>query len=272
MNKQKERPTTAIALPSYNLLEYTQRCLTTVSLKTPFYLVLIDNGSEDGTGAFFRDLARAKNVFAFVLPENGGCAAGWNLAVQFSMEQLGCDKVIVLNNDTLLLPGTLDILLKDLDLPDVGMATAKDISGRCVDEAAFFKRIPSNFGPYPETPDFSCFGVNKKCIEKVGYFDEMFYPAYFEDNDYHFRMKGNSLKAVCDLTNYYWHYGSRTKKQDPMFDAWIRERYVANRAYYIEKWGGEPGHETYSVAFLGEEKPRATIETYAQYKKRVVHL
>ena len=34
-----------------------------------------------------------------------------------------------------------------------------------------------------------CIGFTRKTFDKVGMFDEQFYPGYYEDNDYGYRLK-----------------------------------------------------------------------------------
>jgi len=95
--------------------------------------------------------------------------------------------------------------------------------------------------------------INKKCWEEVGEFDEGFKPAYFEDNDYHRRMKLAGMKAIVYPPALFYHFGSRTQNEasdkgaivsGPMFDN--------NRKYYHGKWGGDPEHETFIHPFNNE--------------------
>ena len=91
--------------------------------------------------------------------------------------------------------------------------------------------------------------VNSSTIEKIGWFDEKFYPAYFEDNDYHYRIRMNGFKAVKTNQALYFHFGSRTIKDDEKVKEKCNIGYAANREYYIQKWGGEPGKETFKTPF-----------------------
>jgi GT2 family glycosyltransferase len=262
MSNKSKQPITLVTLATYNLKEYWQKLLNTVTSKDPFYLLLIDNGSTDGTGAIFKILAKEYNVLSLIIPLNAGVSTAWNEAMELAFKKLDCQNVIVLNNDSLLLMGTIDQIIKDLKTPGVGIATAKDVSGSYVDEGRFFRALTTSVPDLHETPDFSCFGINKECWKKVGLFDEAFYPAYFEDNDYHYRMKLENIKAVCNYSNYYWHYGSRTKMQSKEFAEYLKKRYVLNRDYYTKKWGGEPGKEKFKIAFEGKKLPDMNIETF----------
>ena len=94
---------------------------------------------------------------------------------------------------------------------------------------------------------FSFFYLNNEIYQEVGEFDEAFYPAYFEDNDYHMRLKqkGYTLQSIahvaCD------HVGSSTLKHytEQQMEQHHRN-FRRNQEYYITKWGGLPGQETRS--------------------------
>ncbi len=102
-----------------------------------------------------------------------------------------------------------------------------------------------------EHPDFSGFMINKECWDKVGEFDVGFYPAYFEDNDYHHRIKIAGLKAICYPQAIYYHFGSATTNEafGPGKKAVTGTDFEKCRAYYNKKWGGLPGSETYKTPF-----------------------
>src|SRR5690606_38556929 len=82
--------------------------------------------------------------------------------------------------------------------------------------------------------------------KEFGKFDENIFPAYFEDNDAHYRMK------LLDMNMVY------TEKLNPVIfrnsmtiekDASLNENFLKNRDYYIKKWGGEPSKEMFSIPF-----------------------
>lgn len=84
----------------------------------------------------------------------------------------------------------------------------------------------------------------------IGYIDVNFYPAYFEDNDYARRAQLAKLSMVRIDCAIYFHFWSRTIHQGGMKK--INDRYFPmNKKYYIEKWGGEPGKETFTTPFNG---------------------
>lgn len=80
----------------------------------------------------------------------------------------------------------------------------------------------------------------------VGYFDANFYPAYFEDNDFAYRLKldGYHVQCLPELVPQVFN-NSMSVKKDPSLNL----QFNVNRVRYIEKWGGEPGKETFKTPF-----------------------
>jgi len=95
--------------------------------------------------------------------------------------------------------------------------------------------------------DFFCFAVKPKLlVEAVGWFDENIYPAYFEDNDMHYRMKLAGVVSYIDTRIVVNHFGSATQNADPDSPNVTASRFQAIKAYYIRKWGGEVGKEIFN--------------------------
>lgn len=99
--------------------------------------------------------------------------------------------------------------------------------------------------------DFSAFAISRECLELVGYFDENFHPAYFEDNDYGWRAKLAHVE-LFRVEHGSKHVGSATIYGNPDYMAQNHETFRANRDYYIAKWGGLPGQENWTSPFMGE--------------------
>jgi GT2 family glycosyltransferase len=87
--------------------------------------------------------------------------------------------------------------------------------------------------------------IKHLCWDRVGPFDEKFWPGYFEDNDYHRRMKLLGIEELQVKNTDYYHHVSATLnslngEERRVHDANFRR----NEMYYRHKWGGPPGHET----------------------------
>ncbi len=89
-------------------------------------------------------------------------------------------------------------------------------------------------------------------VKEIGPWDQNF-PNYFVDVDWFHRMRLAGFETVeSGLKVNHLEGGSRTINSDPVRLAANRHFFPAAAAYYKEKWGGEPGKETFSRPFNGQ--------------------
>jgi GT2 family glycosyltransferase len=245
-----------IVMVSVNCFEVSKKAMESVKTKYPYSFFWIANGSSDETEDFLRKALNEKteeklptgetlyhqaypNLRAIINPSTSGLSGCWNLGIQAAFEE-GCDYVLVMNNDVVLSPSTIDNLAKRMEKGDAVMVTAVNVQ-HTIDPAEILNtEVEYAEENDNEHPDFSCFMITKRLIEKVGWFDENYYVAYFEDNDMHGRIAMTGEKAVTIACAPYHHYGSQTRKQNPHLNAIIEEAFIRNRAYFGRKFGIEP--------------------------------
>lgn len=254
---------TLIIIPVLNLWsDYTIHCLESIaaSLNEQFHLVLIDNGSSDDTEAHAPDFAGRKlpgRMTVIRNAENRGCAGGWNQGVAWGMER-GFTYFAILNNDILISPRTIEGLYERAKVGDKMLVSALNVMYELqVPQQVLDINSPANNKDASEAshPNFSCFMITRECVEKVGYFDETFFPAYFEDNDYHYRIKlaAGPDAAIATTAAAFVHYGSRTQNQ--VAGGIVRgDMFQKNEQYFVQKWGGVPGQEKWAVPFNDSSK------------------
>lgn len=276
-------PKVQIIITSINLWEkYTKPCIDSIKTKYEHRILLIDNGSTDETKTEAGKLV--SSTFSHHRNEKAACCAkSWNFGVRDAFER-GYDYVLVLNNDVLLHPQTIDRLVErfeaskqkliaeapvmtteqiepgvniqapigptHFEYEELAMVTAMNIRGECETPEDIFKKDaePYHIVGEAEHPDFSAFMITKQTFEKVGEFDENFIPCYFEDNDYHYRINLAKLKAITLPSAIYYHYGSKTQTESGTVVS-TNGTFDNNRAYFVRKWGGMPGRETFTVPF-----------------------
>jgi GT2 family glycosyltransferase len=106
---------------------------------------------------------------------------------------------------------------------------------------------------------YSSFALNRATLERVGYFDENFHPAYFEDNDHAYRCYQEGLEVV-HLINSSKHEGSATIFGDQSYRDQNHKTFEKNKAYYIAKWGGGPEQEFWKKPFGVDGEPPISPE------------
>ena len=95
----------ACVVVTHDALQWIERCLESIR---GVEIVVVDNGSTDGTVGFVRDSFPMVRV---IEAENSGLAAGWNRGI----ESTAAEHVLVLNADAWLVEDALDRLLAAAD-------------------------------------------------------------------------------------------------------------------------------------------------------------
>ena len=174
-------------------------------------ILIIDNG-----GSIPPDLPGATVV---TLPHNIGVGAAWNLAIKLTPR---APWWLISNDDIEFNPG---------ELAEVERVMSQDPS----------PRIGFLLG-------MACFAINQAAIQEIGFFDENFHPAYFEDNDTAWRAKQAGVPIV-EIEGNPKHVGSATIRGHEIYNRQNGLTFSQNMAYYVEKWGGRPDEEVYTTPF-----------------------
>ena len=78
-----DNPLLSIIVPVYNILEYLPRCVHSITAQTytNLEILLVDDGSTDGTGELCDSLAKEDERIRVLHKENGGSSSARNLAI-----------------------------------------------------------------------------------------------------------------------------------------------------------------------------------------------
>jgi GT2 family glycosyltransferase len=254
-----DRPPVAIIILTWNALAYTRACVDALTAQTDhpaWRLVMVDNGSTDGTVEYLQGLVGATVVLhATNLGFTRGCNAG--LAVTRPDED-----VVLMNNDIVVTePGWLT------RLQDV--AYAKEDTGvvgtRLVDGHGRINHLGSYMPPVSlygqqlgggerdinqcrsddeiECVVFAQAYLRRACIDRVGPLDEDLF-AYFDDTDYCFRARQAGFGvvyagSVCSVH----HHNTSTRENNT--DFW--PVYEASRKVFRRNWSRWVDHDRFAT-------------------------
>lgn len=230
-----------ITIPIYHTdpahLEFTKECVNSIrSEEHTLHVLLVVNFSypELHPDESNFDLDPSISIFETVPnPRGTSVACGWNEGIELLQE--ACDYVIVANNDIVFNKNAIDQLVaKAEENQDAIMWTASEHANRGSVDNLKIEDLEDN---QDEHPHFSCFMINKKTIDTVGFFDENIERAYFEDGDYHLRILLSGNVAYKFNRSKFYHYGSRTIKSDSRLERQNKGSYNRNRKYLEKKWG-----------------------------------
>lgn len=221
---------------NWNGAKDTINCIQTIESQKQAQLeiIVIDNGSIDNSVQTIQEHYPLIKIFEN--HRNLGYAGGMNVGIKYAIDQ-GANYVLLLNNDTLADPDMVSKLLESMD--DTGVASPIIFYA---DHPEKIWSIGGNINPIlleltqPHgnmtiSPRFTlerdfltgcALLIHKDVFLKVGYFDERFFPGYYEDLDFCLRVKrsGFSLKLVPEAK--LWHKVSQSSGGDK-----------SNRVYFL---------------------------------------
>ena len=216
----------AYVIPVLNNIKYTRQAIESIRFSPGDRLIVIDNGSTDGTENYVR--FRDGLPLTYIRHErNTGVAASWNEGLRTAFD-LGFDLALVMNNDVVLAADTVPALIR-WHQQTGGIVSAQSVA------ALHAVAIIDRREVYQQPCDYSCFLISKAIVEKVGWFDEAYYPAYFEDMDYECRAEIAGVQTGHAADAVVCHYHSRTIHEGHLPDH--EKHFATNRTRFVARWG-----------------------------------
>src|SRR5262249_26816377 len=245
-----QRVDVSLVVPTFDNLAFARMCVESLLANTGnphFEVVVVDDGSTDGTGSYLGQLAAADpRVRGLSLPRNRGFAA----AVNRGLEASSGDVLVILNDDTIVPPGWLGRLTRHLDDPAVGLVgplTNRSGNEQQIEAAyatygellEFVRRLGARGGGALEdlpTLAMFCTAMRRNLYERVGALDERFGIGMFEDDDYAMRVRAAGHRVVCAPGAFVHHFGQASLgKLAPTGE--LGRLFHENRRRFERKWG-----------------------------------
>lgn len=216
-------------MPCYNGLNYTVQAVESIQrYVTNYELIIIDNGSTDGTKGYVQELENTHpNITVCELAENKGVP----IALNIGLRKATGNYIVWVNNDIILTPKALDNMVDKMEkvgtdtyLTKVGMVgpmmnfvAGAQLQPNCnylPDQLdTFAEELHSEqSGNYTHSGWLcgSCVVMKKELVAEVGELDERFSPGGYEDTDYCLRAQLLGWKLIIDTSTFIHHYGSKT--------------------------------------------------------------
>lgn len=230
-------PDLSICIVNYNAKKLLDECLESIYCNTKrisFEIFVVDNGSVDGSTSM------VKEKYPEVKLIENDCNVGFAKANNQALRESQGRYVLLLNNDTVVLPNALDKLVEFMDShPEAGACGARllnpdgTLQPQCrrgfqtpiaaVSHLLYLDRLfPKSriFGKYfltyldsdktheVDTVSGACELVRREAMDKVGMLDEQFF-IYSEDIDWCLRIKKAGWKVYYVYEAEIIHYGGQ---------------------------------------------------------------
>ena len=204
-----------IGIPTINRYDLLKEALVEyekIYKRYPF--IIIDNGHQDIPRTDWYDVIETD--------WNYGVARSWNLLIDELIKK-DCTHFLILNDDIIF------------------NKTPEEIFN-------FIQVEPNQF--YTAAVTFDVFLSNIQHYKKVGKFDVLFYPMYYEDDDYKFR---SLLANVPVIKDSFFNPVEDVRHKTCDKDTSLKALFGLNTLNYKLKWGGVPEEETYYELFGGSK-------------------
>lgn len=231
----------SIVLVCWNNKAYLEPCLTSLyqkAMRSSFDVVVVDNGSTDGSQAMLRE--KYPNIIIVQNDHNVGLGKASNQGVEATTGR----HILLLNNDTVVNGSSIDAMVEYLDNhPDVGAVGGKLLNPdgtvqscynnfpTLTEEFLIATQLGELFWPgYPanvtDTEERSvdwmssaCLMLRRAALEQVGLIDEEYF-IYGDEADIQYRLKkaGWQMVYLPNVTTI--HYGGRSMNR------WSRRKMV----------------------------------------------
>jgi len=221
-------PAVSVLVVSWQSGAWLERCLRSID-PAEAQIIVADNASTDGSAA--RAAASAPHARVLALPRNLGFAGGVNAA----RREATAPRLLILNPDAAATPGAIGRLAAALDAaPEIGAAAGRLVDADGTPQRGFnVRRLPTlaslaadlllvdhlwpgnpvsaryyardldpDVPADVEQPAAACLMVRADVFDRLGGFDETFWPAWWEDVDFCRRLlaAGYRIRYAPDAT------------------------------------------------------------------------
>ncbi|SNC66448.1 Glycosyltransferase, GT2 family [Hymenobacter gelipurpurascens] len=235
-----------LVIPVFNRWAFTRECLLSLRRQTVqgFRVVVVDDGSTDGTGAKLRE--EFPDVIIVEGDGNLFWTAGVNAGIRRAME-LGATRVMTLNNDVIAAPDFVaQMLIWAERLPDavlgaleLDVATSTPIYGgetldwRTNTRRDLLETLPTEkrHGLHPVTylPGRGLL-IPRRVLDTIGLFDEKRLPHYLADYDYTSVARRHGFPVYCNYDAHLSTYPDESGQE-------ITRRHRSLKGYYQHLFG-----------------------------------
>jgi len=196
----------------------------------------------------FLERMRIEYDAQIVCSQVNSVSGAWATAIQFALHHSDSDVLLLANQDTEFPSGTLDTLNAAAFTHEFVCGTPPNLKDR-------YSLWGARVGIFRK------FAERDPDRQNAGVPDRQFQPAYFEDNDFDYRVRLSGMS--CTVVNApFKHAGSSVIRYNRAAREANKKTFEENRLRYIAKWGDEPGREKFGIPYDGLENSQSGNRIY----------
>ena len=213
----------SIVILNWNGKKDVEQCIDSLYKNTSyknFEIVLVDNGSKDGSVEVLKEMKKKGLIHQLILnDENKGFGGGNNQGMAIAKG----DYIFLLNNDTFVTKNWLKNIVtvaeakEDVGIvgPHFPLVDNPDFifGGGYIDDAGRAINMYNKDDRDVEQVSGGAFLIKKPVLDRVGFFDPGFFPIYFEESDYCARARRAGFKIFFTTKSKVLHNESASTKR-----------------------------------------------------------
>lgn len=244
----KNKVNVAIVLVNYNGFKDTIECIESIKANNfkNYKIIVVDNASFSDDAKIIKE--KCNDIILIKSKENLGFSGGNNLGIKYALDNK-FDKILLLNNDTIIDADMIENLLKYSD--DSTIVTPKmyyyDEKNVIWYGGGYINKFTGKANHYQINSEDQndtdvkectfatgcCIMIDSNIIEKCGYLSEEYF-MYCEDTDYCLNLLKNNVKILYNPNAKLWHKVSKsTGGSLSEFSIYYMTR---NRLIYLKKY------------------------------------
>lgn len=234
----------AVIILNHNGKEYLINCLDSIKENTKginYKVIVVDNNSSDGS----QEIIKTKYRWVDLIEnkQNKGFAGGNNDGIKYAIKKYYPDYIYLLNNDTIVKESWLKEAVKTAEKSEkIGIVGSKQLT---------FDKKPSTFAGWIGFFGVKYYGGNeekkvnwvsgaaflikREVFEKIGLFNEIYNPAYYEETDLEKRATDAGFEIWVCPTSVVLHKGGMTtsKEKNKYEEIFYRNRLL----FFVKNYG-----------------------------------
>ncbi|MBI4335619.1 MAG: glycosyltransferase family 2 protein [Candidatus Omnitrophica bacterium] len=231
-----------IIVVTWNKLDYIKECAGSILRHTDVRsrLIIVDNASDESTRSYLKALEGNGAVDIKLIFNDTNLGPG--MARNKALAVLEAENVCFVDSDVVVTPGWLSAMIAvSVKSPGIGMVNPSSNNfnqappkGVTLDDysRALYSLFKDSFLEVGHSISF-CMLIKSEVVRKIGFIDEEYVLALYEDTDYSMKATAAGYSCVIAKGAYVWHYGHGSTGRVKRINA-IAEK---NRERFYKKWG-----------------------------------
>ena len=273
-------PRVSVIIPTFNHTKDVVACLETIAIaadQVACEVIVVDDCSSPSESAM---LSRIPGVRYIRHDTNKGFSGACTTGVEATNSEF----ILLLNNDTEVLPGWIDSLVAEMDHhPKTGVAGSMILRGNMrLQEAGgiiWSDGTGAHYGSNDDPSEYKyrfrrevdyCSGasllIRRKLWDVIGGFDENLSPAYYEDTDFCFSSRKHGYNVVYQPNSLIVHREGSSHGSESFG---LKRKQHENRHNFVRKWRSELAKLNADV-HISDSQKRYSRELSSSDKRIVV--